>query len=211
MNETVDVIYNRFMYPEGIKAMAESVNMVAEGKAPKITQPKEGSSYDPYLNKSELCLIDFSWPAKRIHDFIRGLDSNPGARAKINGKEIKFYGSKRWSGDLPVNTKPINIDGSPFPGLIHEEGLIIQGSDKKALNISLLNIDGRFVKAAKFGENETASQIIDLTVDELKIKDLLKNIWSNILKRDIEDNIDFFGAGAGNTRCPPTRVINDKS
>ena len=30
VNDTVDTLYNRFMYPEGIKAMAEAVQMIAE-------------------------------------------------------------------------------------------------------------------------------------------------------------------------------------
>ena len=30
VNDTVDSIYKRFMYPEGIKAMAEAVRMIAE-------------------------------------------------------------------------------------------------------------------------------------------------------------------------------------
>ena len=35
-NETVDTLYNRFLYPEGIRGMAEAVEMIAEGRAPKI-------------------------------------------------------------------------------------------------------------------------------------------------------------------------------
>ncbi len=39
------------MYPEGIKAMEEAVELVAADNAPKIAQPKEGASYDAFLNK----------------------------------------------------------------------------------------------------------------------------------------------------------------
>jgi formyltetrahydrofolate dehydrogenase len=67
------------MYPEGIKAMAEAVNLVAQDKAPKIVQPEEGATYDAFMNKAELCKATLDQPAKKIHDFIRGLDSSPGA------------------------------------------------------------------------------------------------------------------------------------
>jgi formyltetrahydrofolate dehydrogenase len=77
-NDTVDSLYNGFMYPEGIKAMAEAVNLVAQEKAPKITQPEEGATYDAFLNKPELCKVNLNQSAKNIHDFIRGLDSSPG-------------------------------------------------------------------------------------------------------------------------------------
>ena len=54
-NETVDTIYKSFMYPEGIKAMAEAVDMIGKGEAPCIVQKEEGATYDAYLNKPELC------------------------------------------------------------------------------------------------------------------------------------------------------------
>lgn len=37
----------------GIKALAESVNMVANGIAPRINQTEEGATYDPALFKPE--------------------------------------------------------------------------------------------------------------------------------------------------------------
>ncbi len=39
------------MYPEGIKAMEEAVQLIATDKAPKIVQPTEGATYDAFLNK----------------------------------------------------------------------------------------------------------------------------------------------------------------
>ena len=71
------------MYPEGIKAMAEAVNLVAQGTAPKLVQSEEGATYDAFLNKAELCKVNLNQPAKKIHDFIRGLDSSPGGQTFI--------------------------------------------------------------------------------------------------------------------------------
>lgn len=53
-NDTLDSLYNNFLYPEGIKAVAEAVNLVSLGKAPKIPQTEEGATYDPILTKHEL-------------------------------------------------------------------------------------------------------------------------------------------------------------
>ena len=66
------------MYPEGVKAMGEAVQMIADGTAVRIKQPEVGSTYDAFLNKSDLCKVDLNQSAKGIHNFIRGLDSNPG-------------------------------------------------------------------------------------------------------------------------------------
>lgn len=57
-NDTVDSIYGRFMMPEGIKGMAEAVELIAAGKAPKIPQSEEGASYEPHVSaKPELAKV----------------------------------------------------------------------------------------------------------------------------------------------------------
>lgn len=73
-NDTLDSIYGRFMYPEGIIGMAEAVNKVADGTAPKIVQPEEGASYEPSLKKGDIQFINWNDSALNIHNFIRGKD-----------------------------------------------------------------------------------------------------------------------------------------
>jgi len=63
--------------------MAEAVNLVAQEKAPKVKQSEEGATYDAFLNKPELCRVNFDQPALRIHNFIRGLDSSPGEKLTL--------------------------------------------------------------------------------------------------------------------------------
>ena len=62
--------------------------MVANGTAPKIIQHTEGATYDAMLNKKELCKLNLDQPAKSIHNFIRGLDSSPGAWTIMDGHEV---------------------------------------------------------------------------------------------------------------------------
>ena len=87
LNDTVDSLYNNFLYPEGIKAMGDAVNLVAKGTAPMVPQPAEGATYDPLLNKKELQKIDWTKPAKELHNFIRGLDSTPGACTTLDARK----------------------------------------------------------------------------------------------------------------------------
>ena len=96
INDTVDSLYNNFMYPEGVKAMGEAVQMIAEETAVRIKQPEVGATYDAYLNKPEVCRVNLNQTAKQIHNFIRGLDSNPGAWALLEGKETKLFNSRLW-------------------------------------------------------------------------------------------------------------------
>lgn len=64
------------------------MRLVSDGKAPCITQPTEGATYDPMLNKKELCKINWDQPAENLHNFIRGLDSSPGAWMMMDGQEV---------------------------------------------------------------------------------------------------------------------------
>lgn len=65
------------------------MKLVSDGKAPKIPQTEEGATYDPMLNKKELCKINWDQSAEAIHNFIRGLDSSPGAWTVMDGKEVR--------------------------------------------------------------------------------------------------------------------------
>ena len=68
--------------------MAEAVDMIAEERAPVTKQTEIGATYDAMLNKPELTKLNLDQPAKKIHDFIRGLDSVPGAWTKLDGKDF---------------------------------------------------------------------------------------------------------------------------
>uniref|UniRef100_A0A0K0CXW1 Formyl_trans_N domain-containing protein n=1 Tax=Angiostrongylus cantonensis TaxID=6313 RepID=A0A0K0CXW1_ANGCA len=74
-NDTLNSLYNRFLYPVGVDAMAEAVELIAAGKAPRIKQPEEGASYEPYITaKPELAEIDWKKTQQQLHNFIRGND-----------------------------------------------------------------------------------------------------------------------------------------
>ncbi|XP_068238224.1 cytosolic 10-formyltetrahydrofolate dehydrogenase isoform X2 [Palaemon carinicauda] len=195
-NDTVDTLYNRFMYPEGIKAMAEAVTMVANGTAPQIPQPAEGATYDPMLNKKELCKVDWNQSAEALHNFIRGLDSSPGAWTVIDGQEVKLFGSKLHSGGA-VEGQELQIEGLGTPGIIHKDGLLLTGSDGKKLNVARLSVDGKMMNAAKYGAAAEATEAVELTAEEQGISDKLKDTWKAILNIEISDDTDFFKSGAG--------------
>lgn len=78
--------------------------MIANGTAPAITQPEEGASYEPMLNKKELSQIKFNERATStaLHNFIRGCDKVPGAWILLDGSPTKVFGSKLWRGIIPA-------------------------------------------------------------------------------------------------------------
>ncbi|KAJ9574008.1 hypothetical protein L9F63_008605, partial [Diploptera punctata] len=195
-NDTVDTLYNRFLYPEGIKAMAKAVNMVADGTAPKIPQSEEGASYEPSLSKEELQHVNCDQKAENVHNFIRGMDSAPGAWTFVNNEKVKLFGSQLWTKSKPAGDE-VEIEGLSNKGIVHSEGLLIPCSDGKFVNIQRLSIGGRMMPAANYGKKEESRESVQMTDDEKEILVALKSIWEGILNTKIENSTDFFSTGAG--------------
>jgi len=193
-NETIDSFYNRFLYPEGITALAEAVEMVSQGTAPKITQTEEGATYDKMIKK-DVVQINWDQPAEKLHNFIRGNDKVPGAWADVGGEKVTFYGSKMWSGGLP---KGADVDLGGHAGLVHDGGLLLFGNDKKAINVQQVQFeDGKMIKGSKYGQAEEDVDI-EFTAEELKWAEEIKLVWVSILRTEnISDETDFFKSGAG--------------
>uniref|UniRef100_A0AAQ4RFU9 10-formyltetrahydrofolate dehydrogenase n=1 Tax=Gasterosteus aculeatus aculeatus TaxID=481459 RepID=A0AAQ4RFU9_GASAC len=190
-NDTVDTLYNRFLFSEGIKAMVESVQLIADGKAPRIPQTEEGASYEGIQKKSN------SKVREAIHNWIRGHDKVPGAWTLIDGQSVTLYGSSMLGGSVPAG-QPLEIEGASQSGLVTQNGLVLYGSDGKALLVKNLQFeDGKMIPASKyFSSGESAT--VELTDDENKMAEEIKNIWKGILSNvpAIEDTTDFFKCGA---------------
>ncbi|XP_047644076.1 mitochondrial 10-formyltetrahydrofolate dehydrogenase isoform X2 [Phacochoerus africanus] len=195
-NDTVDALYNRFLFPEGIKAMVEAVQLVADGKAPRIPQSEEGATYEG-IQKKENAEISWDQSAEDLHNWIRGHDKVPGAWTEINGQVVTFYGSSLLNSSVPPG-EPLEIKGAKKPGLVTKNGLVLFGNDGKALMVRNLQFeDGKMIPASQyFAAGETS--MVELTAEEVKVAETIKVIWAGILSNIpvIEDSTDFFKSGA---------------
>ncbi|XP_063316678.1 mitochondrial 10-formyltetrahydrofolate dehydrogenase isoform X1 [Pelmatolapia mariae] len=195
-NDTVDTLYNRFLFPKGIKAMVESVQLIADGKAPRIPQPEEGASYEGIQKKSN-AKLNLAQPAEAIHNWIRGHDKVPGAWTVIDGQSVTLYGSSMLGGSVPEG-QPLDIEGASQAARVTKNGLVLYGTDGKALLVKNLQFeDGKMIPASKyFSSGESAS--VELTDDEKTMAEEIRNIWKGILSNvpAIEDTTDFFKSGA---------------
>ncbi|KAK1168837.1 mitochondrial 10-formyltetrahydrofolate dehydrogenase [Acipenser oxyrinchus oxyrinchus] len=195
-NDTVDTLYNRFLFPEGIKGMVEAVSLIADGKAPRVPQSEEGASYEG-IQKKDNCKVSFNQPAEAIHNWIRGHDKVPGAWTVIDGQVVTLYGSSLLSGSVPTG-QPLDIEGASKPGLITSNGLVLFGTDGKALVVRNLQFeDGKMIPAAKyFSAGDSVS--VELTEEEKKTAQQIRAIWKGILSNvpEVEESTDFFKSGA---------------
>uniref|UniRef100_A0A8D0GF35 10-formyltetrahydrofolate dehydrogenase n=1 Tax=Sphenodon punctatus TaxID=8508 RepID=A0A8D0GF35_SPHPU len=195
-NDTVDDLYNRFLFPEGIKAMVEAVQLIADGKASRIPQTEEGATYEG-IQKKENAEISWDQPAADLHNWIRGHDKVPGAWTTIDGQVVTFYGSSLLDGAAPAG-QPLAIKGASKPGFVTKNGLVLFGSDGKMLLVRNLQFeDGRMIPASKYFATDEMSAV-ELTEEEKGMAEEIKSIWLGILSNVavIEDSTDFFKSGA---------------
>ncbi|MDE0727379.1 MAG: methionyl-tRNA formyltransferase, partial [Alphaproteobacteria bacterium] len=77
-NDTLGSIYFDQLFPMGVAAMLESVDLVKAGKAPKIVQNEADATYESWCRADDVA-IDWTQPAAVVHNLIRGADPQPGA------------------------------------------------------------------------------------------------------------------------------------
>ncbi|XP_051931050.1 cytosolic 10-formyltetrahydrofolate dehydrogenase [Hippocampus zosterae] len=196
-NDTVNTIYKRFLFPEGVIGMVEAVRLIAEGRAPRITQPQEGATYEG-IQKKENAKINWNQSAEALHNWIRGNDKVPGAWAEIDGQKVTFYGSTLVDNGTSGNGKPLEILGASRPGIVMKEGLILFGNDSKALLVKNLQFeDGKMISASQYFCSGSKAAV-ELTEEEKNFADQIKSVWHSILTNvsHIEDSTDFFKSGA---------------
>uniref|UniRef100_A0A8C4HCY5 10-formyltetrahydrofolate dehydrogenase n=1 Tax=Dicentrarchus labrax TaxID=13489 RepID=A0A8C4HCY5_DICLA len=193
-NDTVNTIYKRFLFPEGVKGTVEAVRLIAEGKAPRITQPQEGATYE-CIQKKDNSKIDWNQSAEALHNWIRGNDKVPGAWAEP--EPLTFYGSSLVD-NSPTNGQPLEIPGASQPGIVTKAGLVLFGNDSKALLVKNLQFeDGKMIAAAQYF-NSGSSAAVELTEEEKTFAEQMRAVWQSILTNvtEIEDSTDFFKSGA---------------
>ncbi|MFQ5627024.1 MAG: methionyl-tRNA formyltransferase, partial [Methyloligellaceae bacterium] len=77
-DDTLGTIYFNKLFPMGVEAMCESVDLVRDGKAPRIEQDDSKATYESWCRKKN-AEIDWSKPVQEVHNLIRGTDPAPGA------------------------------------------------------------------------------------------------------------------------------------
>lgn len=89
-NDTLGTLYFTKLYPLGIEAIIESVDLVRSGKAPKTPQNHELATYEGWC-KSENGKIDWNADKNAIFNLIRGCDPSPGANTNFGSHIVSLF------------------------------------------------------------------------------------------------------------------------
>ena len=116
-DETLGDIYFNKLFPMGVDAMIEGLDMVKAGVIIKHDQRLDDGTYEGWFNK-DAAAIDWSKPVEETYNTIRAANPAPGAWTTLNGEEVKIYDSTR-------------IDGDGTPGEVidvSDDGVVVQGN-----------------------------------------------------------------------------------
>lgn len=114
-DETSGELYDR-LAPLGAKCLSRTLAKFAMGERVKGTpQPAEGVTLAPMLDKS-MAKLDFSQPAQRVHNLIRGMNPWPSAWTTARGKRLKVHLSQvaEKTGRLGEPGEVLTRPGEPF-------------------------------------------------------------------------------------------------
>jgi methionyl-tRNA formyltransferase len=87
---TLGSVYFNKLYPLGVQAMIESVDLVRSGDAPKIVQDESQATYESWCKASDV-VVDWSAGVETVFNLIRGSDPQPGANTTHNGEKLFLY------------------------------------------------------------------------------------------------------------------------
>ncbi len=92
-SETTGEVYFNKLYPQGVAAVLEAVDLIVQGKAPRLPQDHSKATYDPPCDE-KVATLDWSRPGRQVFNFIRGCDPQPGATTTYNGEKVKLYNAR---------------------------------------------------------------------------------------------------------------------
>ena len=113
-DQTMGDLYFNNLFPMGVDALAESVALVAAGKAPRIEQDHALSTYEPPCGEGH-ARIRWYKPADVVYNLIRGCNPAPGAWTTYNDLELKLFDCRLTGRQEPLMPgRVLRIDDEGF-------------------------------------------------------------------------------------------------
>ena len=115
----------------GAKLMLVVLNNFENGKIKRKCQSINNISFAPKITK-EMLIINWSWAAEKIHNWIRALSPKPGMYTFFKGKKLRIFKTKIKKGM-----------GKPGEIFILNKNSCIINTGKESLSILEVQLEGR--------------------------------------------------------------------
>lgn len=145
--DTLGSLYFNSLYPMGVDAMLEGVDLVKAGKAPRVAQDAEAGTYEGWCRADD-AKIDWAKPAADVFNLIRGCNPQPGAWTEFDGKKLQIFDSKLAT----------SVSGNPGEIVeINDDGLTIAAGDG-GIVVQRVRLDGTGKATASEFVNDSGVQ-----------------------------------------------------
>jgi len=150
-DDTTGSLYFNLLFPMGIEAMVEAVELIKRGEAPIIPQDESKATYEPPCDDA-VASVNWQKSARDLYNLIRGCDPQPGAHTTLKGKKVRLYDAKLHSS---------STEKHPGEILSIEKAVLRVAVKDGVIEIRKLRVD----KGEKIGPMEF-SQSVDITVGD---------------------------------------------
>ena len=96
-DDTVGSLYFNKLFPLGIEAIAESIELIKRGIAPRIPQDESQATYEGLCTEKD-AVIDWLQPVTKIYNLIRGTNPQPGSITYLGSRRFKVFDSELLAG-----------------------------------------------------------------------------------------------------------------
>jgi methionyl-tRNA formyltransferase len=142
--DTLGSVYFDRLFPIGVEAMLEAVDLVKAGKAPRLKQDETKASYEGRCGPDN-ARVDWGKPWSEIDRLIRGCNPQPGAWCTLAGKTVKIFEAK----PLPARD-PKGIGGKMGEIVaVKGDGFTVVCADGR-FNVARVQADGPKIAASEF-------------------------------------------------------------
>ena len=141
-NDTTGSLSFNKIFPLGIEAIGEAVDLIKKGNPPRIVQDESKATYDPPCG-DEHAKIDWSKPAQEVYNLIRGCDPQPGAHTTWQGKMVRIFDGRM---ELQSNSAP----AGQVTGIGTEEVTVALNGG--TLTVRRMRGEGGKINAAEFSK-----------------------------------------------------------
>ena len=138
-DDTLGSLYFDKLFPLGVEAMLESVDLVREGRAPKIPQDHSKATYEGWC-RGDPVRINWHLPTRTTWNLIRGCNPAPGAWTTWEGVKVAVFDSLRIPEARSVQPGQVTRVG--------EEGVQVATADGQILVRRVRPAGGRKTPAA---------------------------------------------------------------
>jgi methionyl-tRNA formyltransferase len=140
-DDTLGSLYFQRLFPMGIQAIVDAVELVASGEAPRIEQDHALATYEGWCRDDD-ARIDWRAPGRSVWDLVRGTDPQPGAWATLASRRVKLYDGA-WS--------PVAVDAPPGTIVDKDGDRLIVATRGGQVSIGRVRVDGSREKVPAAG------------------------------------------------------------